>query len=307
MNAIKKINGTWLIGLALLYGLALYWLDSYLDLSAVTIAPAWAVATALILSIANLLIRYMRWRTILLEQRSTTPWLFGLLAYLAGFAYTATPGKAGELSRALYYRKVGISPQKVFSAFVIERFFDLLAVSALASLIFFSRPEFSLVGIATLALIAFVLAATRIRRFFLVLAQSTSLLAPKRWHARIFRFLAMVRVRVSLGVASRKMPYYFTSGLIAWLCLSLAFAVLCYSVNIQANGLFLASIYPAAMLAGAITFIPGGVGSTEVAIVALLLSCGTPLALGLGLAILIRLLTLWLATCIGFISIIALK
>jgi uncharacterized membrane protein YbhN (UPF0104 family) len=221
------------------------------------------LVAVIMLSIANLLVRYMRWHAILAHMGDQTPWLRGMFAYFAGFAYTATPGKVGELTRAIYYRKMGVRPGKIVAAFVVERFFDLLVVSALAALIFLTRPEFFLVGIAVVVMIALVLLAAKSRLIFLVFARGVIFFSPARWSHGIFRFMAMVYIHVGLGIRREKVLFFLGSGLIAWLCLCAAFFVLCIVLGVVASELFLLSVYPAAMLAGAVTFIPGGVGSTE--------------------------------------------
>jgi hypothetical protein len=56
------------------------------------------------------------------------PWRPGLRIYLSGFALTTTPGKAGEMFRALLLRRLGVSVPTAFAAFISERLSDLIAV-----------------------------------------------------------------------------------------------------------------------------------------------------------------------------------
>ena len=61
-------------------------------------------------------------------------------------------------------------------------------------------------------------------------------------------------------------------------------------------------MYPLAMLAGAASMLPGGIGSTEAAIVALLLFVDVPIATATLAAVGIRLASLWFAIACGFVA-----
>src|SRR5450756_2249804 len=55
------------------------------------------------LSLVSYGLRYARWKWLLGRHGFAVPWLAGLLAYLAGFALTASPGRVGELVRIRYF------------------------------------------------------------------------------------------------------------------------------------------------------------------------------------------------------------
>lgn len=57
------------------------------------------------------------------------------MAYLAGFAFTATPGKVIELICIRYFTRVGVPSNISFSSFIYERSLDLIVVLFLASLV----------------------------------------------------------------------------------------------------------------------------------------------------------------------------
>jgi len=60
------------------------------------------------------LARYLRWRRLLARAGHATGFGRGLLAYLSGFAFTATPGKVGELVRMRYLVPLGVpAPSRV--------------------------------------------------------------------------------------------------------------------------------------------------------------------------------------------------
>ena len=62
------------------------------------------------------------------------------------------------------------------------------------------------------------------------------------------------------------------------------------------------SLYPIAMLVGAASMLPGGIGSTEATLTLLLTSEGSPLATAAAAAVCIRIATLWFSIVLAFIS-----
>jgi glycosyltransferase 2 family protein len=66
-------------------------------------------------------------------------------------------------------------------------------------------------------------------------------------------------------------------------------------------------IYAVAVLVGAISFLPGGLGSTEAVMTALLAARGFTVAGALLITIVCRVVTLWLAVLIGWIAVFALR
>jgi len=112
------------------------------------------------MSLVSYLLRYVRWHWLLSRTGNKTPMVVGFLAYLAGFAFTATPGKVGELVRIRYLAPLGVAPWKVLAAFVYERAFDLIVVLLLAALVieqmevFVAAFGFVLLFLAALILVA---------------------------------------------------------------------------------------------------------------------------------------------------------
>ncbi|MGB0400245.1 lysylphosphatidylglycerol synthase domain-containing protein, partial [Stenotrophomonas sp.] len=66
--------------------------------------------------------------------------------------------------------------------------------------------------------------------------------------------------------------------------------------------LIVLGIYPLAMLIGALSLVPGGVGTTEAAIVLMLGASGVEVDAALTVAIGIRLVSLWLAVIVGMLA-----
>ena len=91
-----------------------------------------AIASAAGLSLFNYVLRIWRWRWYLSHQGHVLPVRFVSLTFMAGFAFTLSPGKLGEMARARYYQSHGVPLAAVSGAFFVERILDLLAMILLA-------------------------------------------------------------------------------------------------------------------------------------------------------------------------------
>lgn len=298
-----------LIGFGLItvfYLSALIWVDSQMHVFAF-IPKLWsALPLMLAASLLSWLIRFARWHWLLARAGHRTGVIQGFLAYLSGFAFTATPGKVGELVRIRYLGPMRVPPWMVLAAFVYERAFDLLAVLVLASL-FISRMDVFLFVtgfvLIFLALIAFMvtkprfltrvsvyLRAWRMKRLSHVLKTLRDGLAGCRMWANPLDAL------VAGGL-----------GLAAWGLTSLAFVYLLGHLGINLPILVAIAIYPLSMLAGAASMLPGGVGSVEATIVVVLSIHGFGVGVATLAAIGIRLATIWFSVVCGFVAVAILE
>jgi glycosyltransferase 2 family protein len=282
------------------------------DLARMSIEPmirSWdLVALALLLSLLNYGLRIFRWKFYLARLGYPLGLRFTAATYCAGFAYTLSPGKVGEMVRARYYLPVGVPLAGVAAAFLAERLMDLVAMTALAALVFTAsaRYEGGIIGAAALiaaalatlsltpwsTLAAALHAATRIPgRFRSVLAGVATALASTR---------ALLRPRVLLAS--------FAVGLLAWGLEGAGLGLLGSifpSTPLSVNSAI--GIYGVAVLIGGLSFLPGGLGGTEAVMTALLVKSGFPMGEALLLTLTCRLVTLWFAVVLGWVAVLALR
>ncbi len=91
-------------------------------------------------------------------------------------------------------------------------------------------------------------------------------------------------------------------GLIAWILNGLVFYLILIKIGFPiALGLAL-SIYAISILAGAASFIPGGIGATEAVMGFLLHTINAEPHIAIAVPILTRLATLWFAVCVGLLA-----
>ena len=283
-----------------LYLLALVWVDSRKHVFS-QIGPLASVLPSLAgLSLLSFLLRWARWHWLLARAGHPTGWWRGSLAYLAGFAFTATPGKVGELVRMRYLAPQGVPASRVLSAFVYERAFDLLTVLLLASLAINPVSVFAVALGFVAGCLAIVVglawrpgplnrltACMRLRRLNR-LARWTRLLRDGLVGCR--QWLTWPDVLVALG-----------TGLAAWGVTAGAFVLLLHHLDVMLPLREAWALYPLALLAGAASMAPGGVGSTEITLVALLSLFGVSVDVATVAAIGIRLASLWFSVLCGLL------
>jgi uncharacterized protein (TIRG00374 family) len=94
-------------------------------------------------------------------------------------------------------------------------------------------------------------------------------------------------------------------AVVAWGCEGWAFHLLIRGFGVQTRFLTSCSIYGIATLVGALSALPGGLGSFEVVMVLLLSRLGMPVAAATLPVVLFRLCSLWLGSLAGLIAMVA--
>jgi uncharacterized protein (TIRG00374 family) len=225
------------------------------------------------------------------------------LVFLSGFSLTVTPGKLGEAVKAFLLRESRAIPAARTAPIVVaERFTDLIGLLLLACLgVFaFDVDRRFLVAGASLMIIGLVaVTVTPVAHAALRIAASIPglrALAPKldefyRTTAELLRPAALVPA-VALSVLS----WYFEC---------VAFWVIVHGFDGAVVGMRAATfIYAAMTIAGALSFLPGGLGVTEAGMLGLLTTLATGADRGVATAatFVTRVCTLWFAVAIGLLA-----
>lgn len=289
--------------MALLYVAALVILDQRRGFSHYIPQALSQLPVVIALALASFAVRFVRWMLLCRWQGSTCQAGRGCLAYLSGFALTATPGKVGELIRIRYFSRLGVPPHLTFSAFVFERALDLVVVFLLACFSI-SDPQLFYIALTFvllfLLLVASLIAYPNVLTFCASECDDRGLLKFRG----ILQFLAVSMAGCRIWLKPVPIVSSLALGFLAWSLTALAFVYLLNSLNIVVPSLVAFAIYPTAMLAGAASMVPGGVGSTEIAITAQLGMFGVPLDAALLAAVVVRIGTLWLSILCGLIAIL---
>jgi uncharacterized protein (TIRG00374 family) len=255
------------------------------------------VLLTLALVSAGFLLRAQRWLyyTSLLGWKIST--LQRLAAFIASFAFTATPGKVGELVKVFLLREHDeVSLTQGASILLIERLGDLLAVVLLAcgSLVLFTDLRVYLAaGIAMVGGVFIVTVHRNLSNAVLACLMTIPRLRPIG--------LKILKALDSARQLLRPVPFAIGIGLaiIAWSCEAAAFHVLISDLGVRSSYLVSFSIYGVSTLAGALAMLPGGLGGVESVMALLLTRLGATAPTAAVAVIIFRVLTLWLFTLLG--------
>jgi len=250
---------------------------------------------------SSYVLRFIRWQYFLALAGWRLPTLVHFAYYLAGFALTTTPGKAGETIRSVLLRPHGIPYPTTLACFFSERLLDVITVALIAVLsttALTQLPAMILVlCIVTVAVIP-VLHST-------LLARGLGLAVDRVRGPRLKSFLG--HLQTSLHNARRFLAWKplslgFLIGAIAWCLQGLAFWYLLHDLGFDIPILLALGVYAVSLLAGALSMIPGGIGATEASMALLLGSAGAPNQIAIVAPIIARLGTLWFAVGLGILS-----
>lgn len=268
---------------------------------------AWsAFALALALALANYAIRFVRWEMYLRRQGVRVPIASSALVFGAGLSLSITPGKVGELVKSFLLRELHGTPATRTAPIVIaERVTDLIALLVLA-----------VIGVAAYGVHTVLVAvATALVALGLVLlawprgAHALIDLATRPRRLRRFRE-PLYELHGGLAGLCRPRPLLVATGLAlpAWAAECVGFAAIVNGFPGAHVDLGLAVvIYAATTIAGALSFLPGGLGVTEGAMILLLVESAARLdrAVAFDATLLTRLATLWFAVAIGLVCLAA--
>lgn len=254
-----------------------------------------AVLAALGLSLVNYALRFTRWQFYLARLGHRVPVGASATYYVAGFALTTTPGKAGEMVRGLFLKRHGVPFPTTLAAFLAERVSDLAAVLALCAAGLLAG-RYALAGEIAIALTGLGLAFLA----FPPLLAPFRRLAPTtgRLGALVTRAFALLD---QLHACFSPVPLLagFALSLLAWAAEGYALHLLLDAAGSPITLGQAQFAYAASLLVGALTMLPGGLGGTEVTLAGLLGAAGVPAATAGAVTIAIRLFTLWFAVALG--------
>ncbi|XOV89495.1 MAG: YbhN family protein [Pseudomonadota bacterium] len=251
------------------------------------------------LSVFNYLLRAARWHWLLKGLDEKVPWVDGTVCYLAGFALTVTPAKLGEAVKGYYLNKRHrVSYAHTVTAIVVERVADLIAmllISLAALYVFENFRVFSVLFGVLLLTGIWVLVSGRALPLLQWIREKIS----RGWFDAAFGFGVNVLDRTRALMSRRVLLNATLLGIVSWSAEAIAFAYIAGVVGIDVNILVLMGVFTLGMLIGAASFIPGGVGSAELALIFMLQLFGASEADAVFVALVSRVTTLWFAVLLG--------
>jgi uncharacterized protein (TIRG00374 family) len=248
----------------------------------------------LALSLANYLLRLVRWTYYLHILGVDIPASHNVLIFFSGFSMTISPGKVGDLAKCYLLSEAHRVPVSRSSpALIMERVTDLAAVFALTAWGVAVLPgRLVILGGAAVVIVAAALGA------ILVVSHGRLLRLPlvRRWETEIVES----RENVKRLLSAKALIVGVSLAVLAWLSEGVGLWVVLRGLDADLSLGRAVSVYAAATLIGALVLLPGGIVGTETSMVGLLQRMDVNRADASAATIIIRLCTLWFAVLLGF-------
>jgi uncharacterized protein (TIRG00374 family) len=254
------------------------------------------------LSLVNYGARTFRWHQFSRYLKLEVPLSRTALYYFAGFSMTTTPAKLGEALRCwLIERCHRYGYHRVAPLFIGDRLSD---VSALGILCVVGLTAFSHYRWTALLIVAGFAVFTILfvwPRWLISIVGATYEFSGRRRPRLFAQARRALRLTASL-FSWRVLVTTLLLGISGWLAECLAFYWLLHQLGTSVSLLQATFIFSFAMVAGAITMLPGGLGGAEVAMLTLLALVGVGFDTAVVATAIIRLTSLWFAVGLGFMA-----
>ncbi len=311
-SLLHRLRRKLLIGIAVggLVYLLLVLYSGWGELSAALAKFPWLLfPLLLLLAFANYVFRFLKWNYYLGRLQIALPKSDSFIIFLSGLIMTISPGKIGELLKAVLLKQANRTPLAVSAPIVVaERLTDFVAlvVLSVAGLAVFTVDAASIWVLAAVAVVlgSFILLVGN-RRLCLglidLIGRPTRLRGVgQRLHEAYDSTYRLLRIG-PLVVAT------FWSAL-AWFCECLGFWITLTAFTDSPRLVAACFIYALGTIMGVVS--PGGLGVTETSMVGMLQSStimgAASLAKGPAAAatLIIRMATLWFAVLVGAVVVL---
>lgn len=248
----------------------------------------------LALTLVSYAARFARWHRFVNTRGHRVPWGRQLHIYLAGFAMAVTPGKAGETVRSLYLKPLGVGYAHSVAAFIAERLLDLLTVGLLAT--------FAIGWLPAHRTSAWLAVAGCVVVVWVFRAHGLAWLARRMGGGALGRHTADGLGTISHLLSGQRLALGFPLSALAWSAQGMALYTVLHTLGHDLGAADAVAIFALGLLAGVASFIPGGIGATETAMVLLLHTQGVSTADALTAALLSRTLPLAVGLTVGVLA-----
>jgi uncharacterized protein (TIRG00374 family) len=286
----------------LAYAALLLYGDSRAVLSTLNGLPALAFATGIMISLASLFVRGLRWQLYLRATQIRIPAADSALVFSAGLGMSITPGKVGEILKSLLLKERFDVPVARSGPIVIaERLMDVAALFLLGGIsAMWQRNQVAAVAIAVVFLVAFFCFGRSHRLALLALRVLSLVPIVRRYRAKLLTAHDALRALWGFGTFSLA----FLLSILSWGLQALIISV--FARALQGTPLSFAHAliaYSAPLLAGSLAFLPGGLGLTEASMAGTLrVLSGMPAPTAIAVTLLARAVTFWLAVLLGLMA-----
>jgi uncharacterized protein (TIRG00374 family) len=261
------------------------------------------VLPVLLLVMGNYVLRSERWHQYLHKVELGLPRRRSYWLFLSGLSMSITPVKAGEAVKALLLKlEKGAPVERGIAVVFAERMTDMTGVIVL-------------IGIGSLAvaygLISFALVIVLVGAILLVLSSKktservVAWLSGRKPLARFGKMLDGALKDARQLLTGKNLVEGTVFGSVAWAAECIAFYLILQGCSIEISILEAVFIYAFSSVVGALSMLPGGMGTTEATMVGLLVLLNVSASSASFAVILTRVCTLWFAVAVGIVFMLA--
>lgn len=257
------------------------------------------VALMLLLAFVGFVLRALRWGHLMRLFGHPVSLRDALYLHISGQTMGITPGHVGEVLKPVLSREVaGMRMSRGLPLMFAERVADLIAVTLL------TLGGLSAIGGTTWVVVtglAVVAAGTAVASSAWFQRLALRLLGTKSWSTKRRDSAEVISQTIRDSLRWRMLAWSVPVSVVAWGLEGVGFA-LCLR-DLEMTGLSLpaaVSIYGLSTIAGAFSFVPGGIGFTEASMTGVLVALGMPAAASSAATIVTRAATLWWSVLVGW-------
>ena len=277
----------------------------------------WLTVPIVGLTLLNYGLRFAKWQLYLdrISVRGLPPRL-SALAFLSAFSMSITPGKVGEIIKAVYVRRLTGTPvSRVAAVIAAERLTDGLAMLGLAAIgltqFSYGRPLLGLAAAAGIGIVVLLRRPALLHRLVALLGR-LPVVGPVV--ARLAHHVEHFLDASNTLYAPRLVAGSVLLGMLSWFAECVALFIVLVGLGQEASWhllLVATFVLSVSSVFGALSFLPGGLGIAEASITAMLILLVTDPAFTRGDAaaatILIRFATLWFSVLLGLGAVVLLQ
>jgi len=302
VNSRRIISGLLLAALATVLVSAVMALltDAPAMVSALTSFPPLTLLAMLALSACSFVVRGVRWGRLMRIVARPPSLLDSIYLQLAGQTMTLTPGRVGEVLKPWLARTTSGMPMARGIALVFaERVADLIGVCILA------LGGLSLVGGNRWTLAGAILAlgvGTAVASSSWFHGLALRVVKRQRWAKKHHASAEVISETIRQTLTWRTLIWSVPASVLAWGLEGVGFALCISALGFtQLGALTAVSIYAISTVAGALTFLPGGIGVTEASMAGILIAAGMQPADASAATVITRIATMWWGVGLGWL------
>jgi len=230
------------------------------------------------------------------------PFKKNMLLYMAGLSMEISPAGAGKIIKSYYLKeKYGYNKSKSFPIIIIERFYDLLALTSIISFTLFFMHEIIIVIIIVIifAFLTIIYSIINSKNSFMSIVKILSKLPI------IKKFIMSLNESQEIFqslTTTRNIAMNWPLSIIANIFYAIGIYFIFVGFNVNLDIIFTTFVTFSSFLFGVLTLLPAGVGVTEISVIRFLTNEGIDLSLATSIMVMIRLVGTWFLTAIGFIT-----